>query len=158
MELSLLPISSIHLSQLLASVIFLFYFGRAVYRHSFSSISDIPAPNIVASVSIWWQAWHAIKGDTHTILVDLHKAKGTFVRVSHKEVAVCHPEAIPVLLKKALPKVSGRVRRTWSFCDAAKLTIVGRHHGTVSLQFQTRLIKIKCRRPILLVISVSRRI
>ncbi|MCJ1438915.1 hypothetical protein MMC27_008305 [Xylographa pallens] len=104
MELQLLPISNIQLFQLLASVIFLLYLGRAVYRHSFSSISDIPAPNIVASVSIWWQAWHAIKGDTHTILVDLHKEKGTFVRVSHKEVAVCHPEAILVLLKKALPK------------------------------------------------------
>ena len=110
MDLELFPVLNIQLLQLLASVIFLLYVGRASYRRWFSSISDIPAPNIVASVSIWWQAWHAIKGDTHTILVDLHKAKGPFVRISHKEVAVCHPEAIPVLLKKALPKVRIRVK------------------------------------------------
>ena len=94
--------------QLISCLILLsvvFYLARAIYRYSFSSIADIPAPNFVASISIWWQAWHAIKGDTHTLLVDLHKKNGPFVRISHKEVVVCHPDAIKALLLKPLPKV-----------------------------------------------------
>ena len=151
----LLPAVNFQLFQCLSVLTIVLYLGRAIYRYSFSSIADIPAPSFVASVSIWWQAWHAIKGDTHTYLVDLHRTKGTFVRVSHKEVAVCHPDAIPALLMKPLPKVG-----CTSVCmcmQSEKLTVVHRRRGIESSPSQTKAIKIKCQKLILHVTFTCKR-
>ncbi|KAF2679667.1 cytochrome P450 [Lentithecium fluviatile CBS 122367] len=72
-------------------------------RRYLSSISDIPGP-FLASFSVAWQLWRIIKGDIDRQCSKLHEKYGHFVRISHEEVSVCHPDAIRQILLNPLHK------------------------------------------------------
>lgn len=90
-------------------------------RRYFSDIRDVPGP-VIASVGRAWQLWRLIKGDIDKYCIALHEKHGMyasivarssylpssigpFVRISHDEVSVCHPEAIKKILLSPLHKV-----------------------------------------------------
>jgi hypothetical protein len=98
-------ISNIQLLVLFLLSAVVWYLLFVIYNCYFCSIADIPAANVVARVSIWWKIWHALKGDTNVTVLELHKKHGPFVRLSHNEVSVHHPDAIQALLTAPLPKV-----------------------------------------------------
>ncbi|KAJ8109646.1 hypothetical protein OPT61_g7309 [Boeremia exigua] len=82
---------------LTASVVFV------LRRRYLSTITDIPGP-LFASVSRVWHLWHILRGDIDQQCIALHEKLGSFVRISHDEVSVCHPEAIRQILLNPLPK------------------------------------------------------
>lgn len=108
----------------------LFSFGVAalVYivlkRRYFTNISNIPGP-FPASFSLAWQLWHICKGDVDRACQKLHEKHGTyivgysqvmiltrlgsFVRISHDEVSVCHPDAVRQILLNPLHKVDNPI-------------------------------------------------
>ena len=95
-------------------------FGFVSRRRYLSSISDVPGP-FLASFSVVWQLWRIIKGDIDRECSKLHekhgqcgtvalveivlKFQGPFVRISHEEVSLCHPDAIRQILLNPLHKV-----------------------------------------------------
>ncbi|KAF2837252.1 cytochrome P450 [Patellaria atrata CBS 101060] len=84
---------------------FLFLLLIFVKRRYFSPISDIPGP-FSASFGHWWQWRRTLKGGTEKETIALHQKHGNFVRISHKEVSIGHPDAIKALLVAPLPKGS----------------------------------------------------
>ncbi|KAH7126607.1 cytochrome P450 [Dendryphion nanum] len=72
-------------------------------RRYLSNISDVPGP-FIASFSRAWQLWRIIKGDIDRQCSALHEQYGPFVRISHTEVSVCHPDAVRKLLLDPLHK------------------------------------------------------
>ncbi|KAH6659961.1 cytochrome P450 [Truncatella angustata] len=69
----------------------------------YSKLSDIPGP-FFASITRLWHVRHIIIGDQNVKLVELHKEHGHFVRVSHDEVSVSHPDAMKKILLAPLRK------------------------------------------------------
>ena len=95
----------------------------AVQRRYYSSIRDIRGL-FLASISIFWQIWQIAKGRTAESTIKLHEKygmiqmlknsqlltptdmlSGPFVRISHKEVSINHPDAIRTVLLAPLRKV-----------------------------------------------------
>lgn len=50
---------------------------------------------------------------------------GDFVRVSHDEVSVSHPDAVKQILLNPIAKVCGQFQPVKSFRDAENLTTIG---------------------------------
>ncbi|KAF2118079.1 cytochrome P450 [Lophiotrema nucula] len=77
--------------------------GIVIRRRYLSSISDLPGP-FLASFSVAWQLWRIVKGDIDRQCSKLHEKYGPFVRISHEEVSLCHPDAIRQILLNPLHK------------------------------------------------------
>ncbi|KAF2497888.1 benzoate 4-monooxygenase cytochrome P450 [Lophium mytilinum] len=75
----------------------------AIRRRYFSSISDIPGP-FLASFSVLWEVWSIIGGRIEFKTIALHEKLGYFVRISHNEVSVSHPEGIRKILLNPIRK------------------------------------------------------
>lgn len=96
-----------------------------IKRRYFSALSKYPGP-FVASFSSLWQMRHAFKGNFSKDVFALHMRHGSckssklndasllncvdvplgdFVRISHKEVSLTHPDAIKSILHAPLDKV-----------------------------------------------------
>ncbi|OCK85737.1 cytochrome P450 [Lepidopterella palustris CBS 459.81] len=86
-----------------AILVSVFCIAVALRRRYFSSISDIPGPYF-ASFSILWQLWAIIQGHIELKSIELHENLGHFVRISHNEVSVSHPDAIRKILLTPLRK------------------------------------------------------
>lgn len=84
----------------------------AVRRRWLSSISDVPGP-FWASFSILWEVWSIIEGHIEEKVIALHEKYGYFVRISHDEVSVSHPDAIRKILLDPLRKVRQRLK-SWT--------------------------------------------
>ncbi|KAK9773521.1 putative Cytochrome P450 [Seiridium cardinale] len=69
----------------------------------YSKLSDIPGP-FFASLTRLWHVRHIVIGDQNLKLVELHRKHGHFVRVSHDEVSVSHPDGLRQILLAPLPK------------------------------------------------------
>ncbi|OSS53726.1 hypothetical protein B5807_00491 [Epicoccum nigrum] len=89
--------------QLLLFVSLVGVVALGLWRRYVSDIADIPGP-VLASVSRGWNLWRLFKGDIDQHCIALHERHGSFVRISHDEVSVCHPEAIRQILLNPLPK------------------------------------------------------
>ncbi|OBT84328.1 hypothetical protein VE02_07275 [Pseudogymnoascus sp. 03VT05] len=76
----------------------------AIRRRYFSAISDIPGP-FLASFSTLWEIWEVIAGHIEVTVIALHERHGHFVRISHEEVSVSHPDAIRAILLTPLTKI-----------------------------------------------------
>ncbi|ORY04544.1 cytochrome P450 [Clohesyomyces aquaticus] len=74
-----------------------------IRRRYLSPISDIPGP-FLASFSVAWQLWHIVQGDIDRCARRWHEKHGAFVRISHDEVSVCHPDAVRQILLNPLEK------------------------------------------------------
>ncbi|KAI9877155.1 MAG: Telomerase protein component 1 [Pleopsidium flavum] len=86
-------------------MVLLFVVAIALKRRYFSPISDIPGP-FLASFSVFWKLWHIIDGHNEERAIALHKEHGDFVRISHNEVSVSHPDAVSQLLLARVHKGS----------------------------------------------------
>ncbi|KFY32922.1 hypothetical protein V495_08597 [Pseudogymnoascus sp. VKM F-4514 (FW-929)] len=75
-----------------------------IRRRYFSAISDIPGP-FLASFSVLWEVWEVVAGHIEVTVIALHKKHGHFVRISHEEVSVSHPDAIRAILLTPLTKI-----------------------------------------------------
>ncbi|OAQ57802.1 cytochrome P450 [Pochonia chlamydosporia 170] len=73
------------------------------HRRYSTAISDIPGP-FLASFTRLWHIKHLISGDHHLQVVRLHENHGHFVRISHNEVSISHPEGIRKILHSSLNK------------------------------------------------------
>ncbi|KAK6839281.1 cytochrome P450 [Apiospora arundinis] len=78
------------------------------WRRYFSPINHIPGP-FTASFTRLWHMHNILKGDQSTELIRLHEKHGHFVRISHDEVSVSHPEAIKKVLITPLEKVGNLI-------------------------------------------------
>ncbi|RDA92498.1 hypothetical protein CP533_6475 [Ophiocordyceps camponoti-saundersi (nom. inval.)] len=76
-----------------------------LFRRYVSHLSDIPGP-FIASFTRLWHAWHIVIGDMPVQLLRLHEKHGHFVRISHDEISVSHPQAIQQILLSPLHKAS----------------------------------------------------
>lgn len=85
------------LIELFTWLLALWYFTSIIYHSYVSSIADIPAPHLVASVSNLWKAWQNLKGDTARTISTLQKQHGPFVRIGHDEVSVYHLDAVRLI-------------------------------------------------------------
>ncbi|KAK4171053.1 putative cytochrome P450 [Triangularia setosa] len=75
-----------------------------IIQHRFlHPLHTIPGPPL-ASVSHLWHIYHAIKGDQNLQLVSIHKKQGQFIRLTHNEVSVSHPDAVKKILGAPLKK------------------------------------------------------
>lgn len=123
---SILPWDALNLLGYVPFILFIvlaYVVVTAVQRQYFSPISDIPGP-FLASVSIFWQIWQIARGHTAKSTINLHEKRGMapsfkssqlsaytellsgpFVRISHKEVSINHPDAIRAVLLAPLRKV-----------------------------------------------------
>ncbi|KAH6616598.1 cytochrome P450 [Boeremia exigua] len=88
---------------LLAVTILAALVALGLWRRYLTTISDVPGP-VLASVSRAWYLWRLVRGDIDTHCIALHEKHGPFVRISHDEISVCHPEAIRQVLLSPLPK------------------------------------------------------
>lgn len=109
-----------HMQSIFAAVALVIVLAFAAQRRYLTSIADIPGP-LLASISRAWHLWRLIKGDIDRHCIALHEQHGTygtsickvvtlsitgpFVRISHDEISVSHPEAIRQILLNPLPKV-----------------------------------------------------
>lgn len=99
--MSLLYYSSYTIISLTTLLILLVVGAR---RRWLSSIGDIPGP-FWASTSVLWEVWNVIEGHIEEKVIALHERYGYFVRISHDEVSVSHPDAIRKILLDPLRKV-----------------------------------------------------
>ncbi|RCI10212.1 hypothetical protein L249_8514 [Ophiocordyceps polyrhachis-furcata BCC 54312] len=72
-------------------------------RRYFSHLSHVPGP-FFASFTRLWHAWHLLVGDMPAQLVRLHEEYGPFVRISHDEISVSHPQAVQQIFISPLHK------------------------------------------------------
>ncbi|KAF2808681.1 cytochrome P450 [Mytilinidion resinicola] len=86
-----------------ATLLFAYILVVAIRRRYFSSISDIPGP-FVASFSVLWEIWSIIGGHIEFKTIALHEKLGYFVRISHNEVSVSHPEGVRKILLNPIRK------------------------------------------------------
>lgn len=75
------------------------------YRIFFSPIRHVPGP-FLAKFTRLWHIYTILAGKQNLKLVELHKKHGHFVRISHDEVSVSHPNAIKALYLSPIPKVN----------------------------------------------------
>ncbi|KAK5997496.1 Cytochrome P450 monooxygenase gsfF-like protein [Cladobotryum mycophilum] len=78
-------------------------------RRYYSSLSKYPGP-FLGSFSTLWQMRHAMRGNFSKDLHQLHLDHGDFVRISHREISVTHPDAVRDVLQAPLrsPKEASR--------------------------------------------------
>ncbi|KAH9903596.1 cytochrome P450 [Xylariomycetidae sp. FL2044] len=74
-----------------------------VRRRYFAPISHVPGP-FLASFSRFWHLRQIWQGHQNLKLIEQHDKYGHFVRLSHSEVSVSHPNGIKALLLNTLPK------------------------------------------------------
>lgn len=107
-----------------------------IKRRYFSALSKYPGP-FVASFSSLWQMRHAFKGNFSKDVFALHMRHGSckssklndvsllkcvdvppgdFIRISHKEVSLTHPDAIKSILHAPLDK--GDWYKIWALPDS----------------------------------------
>ncbi|KAL4938329.1 hypothetical protein BDV06DRAFT_201108 [Aspergillus oleicola] len=86
---------------LLCTIVYVF--ASMLWRRYQSPISNIPGPFLAS----FTRAWHIIRifaGDINVRSIDEHRKHGSFVRIAHDEVSVCHPDAIRTILLNPIPK------------------------------------------------------
>ncbi|KAI1340026.1 cytochrome P450 [Xylariaceae sp. FL0016] len=97
---------------ILTFIVLLFaVFTKRVY---FAPISQIPGPRF-ASFSRLWHIRQILKGHQNLSLIEQHDKHGQFVRISHSEVSVSHPDGIKQLFLAPVPK--GDWYRVFCFPD-----------------------------------------
>lgn len=75
-----------------------------LYRRFFSPLSDIPGP-FLASICRLWHANAIRSGKQNVKLARLHEKHGDFVRISHNEVSISHPDGVKKVLSATINKV-----------------------------------------------------
>ncbi|KAI0177755.1 benzoate 4-monooxygenase cytochrome P450 [Pestalotiopsis sp. NC0098] len=112
---SALPVfAPLSYSQVIASFIAAAFVASFIYRIFFSPIRHVPGP-FPAKFTRLWHIYTILAGKQNLKLVELHKKHGHFVRISHDEVSVSHPNAIKALYLNPIPK--GNWYRVFVFPD-----------------------------------------
>ncbi|KAL4907067.1 hypothetical protein BDW74DRAFT_190058 [Aspergillus multicolor] len=84
-------------------VVALYLLSIILLRRYRSPLSYIPGP-FLASFTRLWHLIRIFAGDINTRSIEEHEKHGSFVRIAHDEVSVCHPDAIRSVLLNPIPK------------------------------------------------------
>ncbi|KAH9906240.1 cytochrome P450 [Xylariomycetidae sp. FL2044] len=87
----------------LASQVVILVLSLFIKRRYFSPISDIPGP-FAASFTRLWHVKRVIVGDQNVQILGLHRKHGQYVRISHDEVSISHPDVVKQILINPLRK------------------------------------------------------
>ncbi|ETS83421.1 hypothetical protein PFICI_05297 [Pestalotiopsis fici W106-1] len=104
-----LPFKSLLPVQIIAASV-----AAVLYRIFFSPIRHIPGP-FLAKFTRLWHIHAILAGKQNLRLLELHKKHGHFVRISHDEVSITHPNAVKALYLTPIPK--GNWYRAFVFPD-----------------------------------------